>query len=254
MARLLFHYKKVHTSKLQLINTRNWIHLVVSHFNNFQFHFRLKEMDASFNEHNKILSYLDEAQQQDFVARQKADCFEEEEEVSEGVLNPEMSIKIQWNYGRVEKHNIRKMQTFQAIFRAIAEKEGIPMETIVLEFGDDSKRITSTDTPDDTGITIADIITGYSLKEKVKMQTGSAGNSNLIEIKVQMVDRRANKLSFHIKPDEKLAKLYSLIAEKIEVERDKVKLHFDGDVVEMDQTAEDLDLDGGEVMDCTIIS
>jgi len=76
----------------------------------------------------------------------------------------------------------------------------------------------------------------------------------MLEIKVQMVERRADKVTVRLRPMETMAKVYCAVAESMDVPDDTIRLHFDGFLVDRAQTAEDLDLEGGEVFDCVLAS
>jgi Ubiquitin-2 like Rad60 SUMO-like len=76
----------------------------------------------------------------------------------------------------------------------------------------------------------------------------------MLEIKVQMVERRADKVTVRLRPMEPMAKVYCAVAESMDVPDDTIRLHFDGFLVDRAQTAEDLDLEGGEVFDCVLAS
>ncbi|XP_059487211.1 DNA repair protein Rad60 [Neocloeon triangulifer] len=213
-------------------------------------YFRMKEMDASFDVEQQIFSYLDEVNQKEFDRRMT----EENEEVETLEQNYEMTVKVRWNFGDVSRFKIRRLQTFESIFNAISEMHNLSKEKIVLEFGEDSVRVTAEDTPDSLGVSIAHILDGYPLKESVGISAQEDENKGLIEIKVQLRDRRVEKLSLFVRTDENFSKLYCQVAEKLEVPVEKLRLLFEGDVVEQEQTAGDLDLEGGEVMDCIIQS
>jgi Ubiquitin-2 like Rad60 SUMO-like len=81
-----------------------------------------------------------------------------------------------------------------------------------------------------------------------------ADAEEMLEIKVQMVDRRADKVTVRLRQMEPMAKVYCAVAESMNVLDDTIRLHFDGFLVDRAQTAEDLDLEGGEVFDCVLTS
>jgi hypothetical protein len=99
------------------------------------------------------------------------------------------------------------------------------------------------------------LLTIYNSQVASRLDTSlPAEAEEMLEIKVQMVDRRADKVTVRLRPLEPMAKVYCAVAESMDVPDDTVRLHFDGFLVDRKQTAEDLDLEGGEVFDCALAS
>ncbi|XP_065350495.1 uncharacterized protein LOC135946273 [Cloeon dipterum] len=217
--------------------------------NNRKHHFRMREYDASFNEDQKILSYLDHVNQKDSEDKLR----EKHEHSTESEQNCEMNVKVRWNCGRIERYRLRKMQPFKVVFEALSIKHDIAVDKIMLEYGDDH-RICPGDTPDSLGITVAHILNGCALREKVGKPSLEDRNKDKLEIKIQFPDRKVDKISFYLDPEENFSKIYMTLAETLQLSVEKLRLQFEGELVDQKQTAEDLDLESGDVVDCLTLS
>ena len=70
-----------------------------------------------------------------------------------------------------------------------------------------------------------------------------------IEVKLQTKDRRAKHVTLRIEPQDKMETVMEKFCQESELERAQVKFFFDGELLNPDETAEDLELEGGECID-----
>lgn len=97
-------------------------------------------------------------------------------------------------------------------------------------------------TVEDLNLNVASIITARCLDE------AKAEENNTIEVKVQTKDRKASVQIKILKTDTML-KLMEAYAKMKQVELSTLKFFFDGEELNKDETGEDLDLEGDEVID-----
>lgn len=194
---------------------------------------------------------LDSDTEEDLPSQQTAN-------VSFDSENYEVSVKVKWE-GRIEKFQHRKFQKFADMIAKLAEKSDSDPAHVVLNL--DERIIEPDDTPDSIGYRISQFITGRVVRGKLaemfsKKEPNVAGstkqkkpvNANVIDLKVQS-DRWKKPLEVQIGKDQKMMIVVIKCAEELKCKPGDIKLNFDGDPLPMDSTPEDLDLDGGEVLD-----
>lgn len=83
------------------------------------------------------------------------------------------------------------------------------------------------------------------------MTTTNVVDKDSITIKLQTKDHKKS-LSISIKKTQKIKVLLMKCAEQLKVPEDKIKFQFDGEEVELTETPDSLDLEGGECFDMYI--
>lgn len=78
-------------------------------------------------------------------------------------------------------------------------------------------------------------------------------NENEIEIKVQS-DKWSRPLKIMISKVDKFKVLLDIIAETVTFKVEQMRLKFDGEIVDINDTPLDLEFEGGEIVDCKIIN
>ncbi|XP_013100989.2 uncharacterized protein LOC106082803 [Stomoxys calcitrans] len=166
--------------------------------------------------------------------------------------NPEVSVKIKWK-GKPEAFKLRKYQKFSIIFQQLAEREGTNMESMV--FNLDDRIVTADDTPDSIDYKIFQFINGRVLSSILDSPGGLTSgrakkprNPNEISVKVQS-DKWKRPLQIDLLKTDKFRILYIKCSEELKVGIEQLKLSFDGELLELNDTPADLDLEGGEVID-----
>lgn len=77
-------------------------------------------------------------------------------------------------------------------------------------------------------------------------------DENEIEIKVQS-DKWSRPLKIKISKVEKFKVALDILAESVEFRVDQMRLIFDGDKIDINDTPMELEFEGGEIVDCQII-
>ena len=73
-----------------------------------------------------------------------------------------------------------------------------------------------------------------------------------IELRLQTKERRGQVVLITILPTEQMKEVMDKYVQKIGLDKKKVKFFFDGEELEENQTAEDLEMEGGECIDVHI--
>ncbi|KAJ6639254.1 hypothetical protein Bhyg_11996, partial [Pseudolycoriella hygida] len=95
-------------------------------------------------------------------------------------------------------------------------------------------------------VRIVDDIGSYAHTSK-----SSQSQSQLIEVKVQC-PKWKKPLLYQIKPTDTFHALAMVCSEKLKCDPKKLRFKFDGDVISTADTPEDMDFEGGEVLDLLI--
>ena len=73
-----------------------------------------------------------------------------------------------------------------------------------------------------------------------------------VELRLQTKDRRSQAVLITILPTEQMKEVMDKYVQKSGICREKVKFFFDGEELEENQTAEELEMEGGECIDVHI--
>lgn len=176
--------------------------------------------------------------------------------------------------------NVQRFQheTFQKIFKSLANMEGISEDQVLITKKE--RRITQFDTPATIDWSILDILGkliwlfscayqtdflkyfiyftdgGVVSAELAKKHKGNSGqdedaSENGCKIKIQSSDKRS--LTLTLKHDESFATLLKACSEHLSIPESKIKFYFDGDLIEMEDTPNTLDLEDEACIDCKIL-
>lgn len=183
-----------------------------------------------------------------------------------------VNIKLKLD-GKIEIHTIRQHQKFLDIFKAVADKHNISTTDVLIY--NDSKRIHYDDTPHSIAYRASIFLSEYYEKHlkdpfnlrrcflacRIMEQSGTVDsiepfrrcrNENEIEIKVQS-DKWSRPLKIMISKVEKFKIALDIIAESVEFKVEQMRLIFDGETIDINDTPLDLEFEGGEIVDCKII-
>ncbi|KAF4532302.1 hypothetical protein B566_EDAN010803 [Ephemera danica] len=230
-----------------------------------------KQEQRNINRHYRELS-LEQAEQpfqldveltNYLAAHNSSSCsYTEAEEAKVEVDDTDIPITIyvRWKFACTkEKYTIKKYQTFESIFRIYADKENVPIEKVHMEIvGDDEecKLIKPWFTPDDVNMSGIALLEGCLMNIESKKNESEDEDDFIdddkIELKMQLKGRR-DRLTVRMGPQETFKLAMLKLADQISQPVEKLRFHFDGEVVLNTQTPEDLDLEGGEVFDVEIL-
>ncbi|XP_045601228.2 NFATC2-interacting protein [Procambarus clarkii] len=160
--------------------------------------------------------------------------------------NPEITLRVKWgsDYLRMP---LKVLQKFSHLYQELAERFSVSVSQIVLSYKD--KVISSELCPKDLGITIADIIEG-GIQSKASDNTQMLENNgpDSVCLKIQNADRKG-AISIFINRYDKMIVMMHRYADEKNINIDKLKFLFDGEILNPSDTPQSLDLDGGECID-----
>uniref|UniRef100_A0A182KEA1 Ubiquitin-like domain-containing protein n=1 Tax=Anopheles christyi TaxID=43041 RepID=A0A182KEA1_9DIPT len=167
--------------------------------------------------------------------------------------NYEMRIKVKWGRG-IETFVHRRYQKFDDIIGQLAAKESADKGCIF--FNLDDRIVYPSDTPDSINYKSHQFISGRILRTKALTLPASvgpsAGNSNMISLKIQMENRK-QPLRLQIEKNQTMSVLVIKCAEELKCEPKAIRLYFDGELVDNGNKPEDLDLEGDEILDIRFV-
>ena len=89
---------------------------------------------------------------------------------------------------------------------------------------------------------------------RTKIITAEEAEKELLEVKLRTVDKRASEVLVKIKPSDTMETLMTSYSQQTGIDRANLKFFFDGDQLESGVTAEDLDLEAGDIFDVKVQS
>ncbi|OXU27156.1 hypothetical protein TSAR_012789 [Trichomalopsis sarcophagae] len=165
----------------------------------------------------------------------------------------EVSVKVLWKSYKVERFEIKRTETFQKVFRYFANLECVPEDQIRITKKE--KRITPFDTPVSIDWSIIDILDGgvvsAEIVKKNKTNSKNEVQENACKIKIQLLDKRT--LTMSLKNDEPFTSLLKKCSAELGIPEAKIKLYFDGDLIDEEETPESLDIDEEACIDLKIL-
>ncbi|CAH0698076.1 unnamed protein product [Spodoptera exigua] len=168
--------------------------------------------------------------------------------------NEEMSVKVYWQNLEVFKFKIRKYQKLTQIYNYFMEKEGVGSEKLLFIYND--RIINMNDTPDSINYSIAKFIDGGIVSQNVTHLATTNTSENVVNgIKVKFQCQNVKKpFETMLGMDDKFASAMVRCAEHLEVQLERLKFYFDGDLISNKSTPRELELEGGECIDVKISS
>ena len=89
---------------------------------------------------------------------------------------------------------------------------------------------------------------------RTKIITAEEAEKELLEVKLRTVDKRASEVLVKIKPSDTMETLMNSYSQQTGIDRANLKFLFDGEQLESGVTAEDLDLEVGDIFDVKVLS
>lgn len=157
-------------------------------------------------------------------------------------------VKVRWKTEiiRVEVNLFDKMSK---VIDQIAEKANIPAKDLRV-YKDQSSLdpIARDNTVRGLGLSIVSVLHAREKVANVVEDEGETGDGT-IELKLQTKDRKVQPVMIKIESTDKMEKVMDKFCAESGMERTKLKFFFDGEQLQPGDTAEDLDLEGGECID-----
>ncbi|XP_049544527.1 uncharacterized protein LOC125956557 [Anopheles darlingi] len=170
--------------------------------------------------------------------------------------NYQMRIKVKWGT-TIETFDHRRHQKFADIMAKLAAREKADTNRILLNIGD--RIIYADDTPDTINYKTFQFISGRILKEKAPTgakngpaAAATASKAGLITLKLQL-EKRKEPLQIRIEKTQTMAVVIVKCAEELKCKPTKIRLYFDGDMVNSNSKPDDLELEGDEVLDVRLV-
>lgn len=153
-----------------------------------------------------------------------------------------VNVKIR---GKIRKYRIKMEQRFYDLFKLIADDENIPVCNVVLFLGE--KRIYPEDTPESTNHRVSFIYT-CRFMDASNLQVNK---KDKIEIKFQS-DKWKKPIALKVSRFEPFLSHIQLLCKEVNFKPEQFSLKFDGDDIDMKQSAIELEFEGGEIIDCRV--
>ncbi|XP_070503072.1 NFATC2-interacting protein isoform X2 [Chironomus tepperi] len=153
-----------------------------------------------------------------------------------------VNVKIR---GKIKKYQIKMDQRFYDLFKMIANDEDIPTSNVVLFIGE--KRIHPEDTPDSIDHRVSFIYT-CRFMDSSNIQVNK---KDKIEIKFQS-DKWKKPIALKVSRFEPFLSHIQLLCKEVNFKPEQFSLKFDGDDIDMKNSAIELEFEGGEIIDCRV--
>lgn len=171
-----------------------------------------------------------------------------DEDDTEEIVN----VKVVWRHGDPHSFPIAKKKDIGSIFEFFAKQENVCTDNILLSKKD--KVLSPHSTPLSIDYKVTDILEGGILQNGTAKPTGSnQQDKDCIEVKVQQKNvKKPLLIQLHKSNDMHI--LAKKVASELGIDESKLKFNFDGDMLDLDETVESLDLEGGECFDLVVSS
>ncbi|OAD58145.1 hypothetical protein WN48_00682 [Eufriesea mexicana] len=156
--------------------------------------------------------------------------------------NYEINIKILWQSKDVHRLNICRNENFRKIFEYFANLEKVSIDEILITKRD--KTIKKNDTPASINLSVIDILEGGIIKKDNIVHPKNIeqkNNEDICVIKIQTTNKKS--LTVSVNRDENFESLIEKCAQELNVEKPKIKLYFDGELVTITDTPDSLEIE-----------
>ncbi|XP_055677872.1 DNA repair protein Rad60 [Lutzomyia longipalpis] len=157
-------------------------------------------------------------------------------------IDYEITIKLKWKE-QIERIPFRYLQSFRVLFENLSKKEGVAPNMILLLMED--RIVAPTDTPSSIGYTSIDFISGRVVQPNML----TVVSPKKLHLKIQS-DQWRKPLAVTTEKTDKIEDLLKRCALELKCATDEINLRFDGEILNSAMTLQDLELEGGELIDC----
>ena len=169
---------------------------------------------------------------------------------------PTFELKVRWK-AEVFRFEVKQTDRISSVMEKMAGMAGISANEISI-YKDQVSGVPMAReaTVQSQGLSIVSVLHARAKVNTVDEEgdTPTAGASvGGIELKLQTKDRRAQPVTVRIEAADKMELVIQKYCEETKLGKDKVKFFFDGEQLNPNETAEDLDLEGGECIDVHVI-
>lgn len=137
--------------------------------------------------------------------------------------------------------NICQNENFGQIFKYFANLEQVSIDEILITKKD--KIIKRNDTPVSINLSVIDILEGGIIKKDNSMISNNVmeKNNNICMIKIQTTNKKS--LTIFVKRNENFKTLLEKCAQEFNIEKSKIKLYFDGELIAIMDTPDSLEIE-----------
>ncbi|XP_017017471.2 DNA repair protein Rad60 [Drosophila kikkawai] len=171
--------------------------------------------------------------------------------------NPTMEVALSW-LGEIQVYKLRQHQKFKHMFKEVAERNGVHEDNVSMDMY--YKFIGPDDTPHSIGLKSFHTLSGHATKSGNKTiskndnhQEDLSKKPRKFQLKVQAAKWK-HPLVVSIKKKDPFKVLYIKCAEELNVEARLIKLFFDGDLLDPEDTPKNQDMEGNEMIDLELKS
>ncbi|XP_008471232.1 uncharacterized protein CG4449 isoform X2 [Diaphorina citri] len=166
---------------------------------------------------------------------------------SEEIVN----VKVVWRHGEPHSFPIMKKKDLGSIYEFFAKQENVSIQNILLSKNE--KVLSPHSTPLSIEYKVTDILEGGILQNGIQKPSNNQHDKDCIEVKVQQKNvKKPLLIQLHKSNDMNI--FAKKVASELGIDVSKLKFTFDGDTLDLEETVESLDLDGGECFDLVILS
>ncbi|SPP80131.1 uncharacterized protein CG4449 [Drosophila guanche] len=165
--------------------------------------------------------------------------------------NPPMDIALSW-LGEIQHYKLRQHRKFLHMFKEVAERNGVDVDDIVIDKYD--TLVEPTDTPHSIGLMKFHTLTGRAMKSNNSHKNGAAASSVVLkkahkfQLKVQG-DVFKRPILIGMKKKDVFKELYLKCADELNCDVHLVKLFFDGELLDPEDTPKAQGMEGNEIID-----
>ncbi|EDW25080.1 GL23037 [Drosophila persimilis] len=164
--------------------------------------------------------------------------------------NPPMDIALSW-FGEIQNYKLRLHRRFVHMFKEVAERNNVDVDDVVIDKYD--SLVEPTDTPHSIGLMKFHTLKGRAVKsnnihKQYTVPSVLLKKANKFQLKVQgaMFKR---PLVIAMKKKDTFKVLYRKCADELDCDVHLVKLFFDGELLDPEDTPKDQDMEGNEIID-----
>jgi len=172
-------------------------------------------------------------------------CLSDDENIA---YDGDIELKVRWKTDII-RVKVSKKDKMGKVMDSLATKVGVSIGDINMYLSENSEEHISRDsTIAGLGLSIVSVLYG---RERVVVE--GAKDEGTMQVKLQTKDRRVQPVLVDLRPTDKMETVMAKFCVQSGLERKKLKFFFDGEQLNGDITAEDLELEGGECLDVHVM-
>lgn len=159
-----------------------------------------------------------------------------------------MNVKVLWRSKTVHKFSMRNDETFHKIFHYFSDLGQVSEREILLMHKD--QRVEPTNTPASLQLTVIDILEAGIVQVVQREVCREDMQEDVFNIKVQTLKK--GSFVIPLRKEEHFKSLLKVCSEKLCIEEANIRLYFDGELIDLEDTPESLDMEQGTCIDLHI--